>query len=132
MQVGRGGVDAGPVEPQVGVRGRRVVPEAVARGSLRALQALLVVHAVEAVAVDRGHVRGLRGTFGWERADTRGGVLLVLVMGLGVDGVHHSPREIPEAVLERFGWRAGSSNKCHGGWSSAGSFSSRKPDSSHV
>lgn len=100
MQVGRRGGDARPVEPQVRVWRRRVIPEAVAGGSLRALQALLVVHAAEVVAVDGGHVRGLLGAFGGERADVRGGVVLVLVMGLRVDGVHHSPREIPEGNAE--------------------------------
>lgn len=105
VQVGRGGVDAWAVEPQVRVRGRRVIPEAVAGGSLRARQALLVVHAAEVVAVDGCHVRGLLGTFGWERADGRGGVLVELVMGLlRVDGIHHSPREIPKERLERFRW----------------------------
>lgn len=54
-----------------------------------------MVHTAEVIAVHSGHVRGLLGAFGWERADGRGGVV-VLVVGLGVDGVHHSPREIPK------------------------------------
>lgn len=29
---------------------------------------------------------------------------MVLVMGLRVDGVHHSPREIPKETLKRFRW----------------------------
>lgn len=104
MQVRRGGIHARPIEPQVRVRGGGVVPEAVAGGSLGALEALLVVHAAEVVAVDRScHVRGLLGAFMWKRADDRGGVGLVLVMGLRVDGVHHSPREIPKEKLKRFG-----------------------------
>lgn len=104
VQVGRGWVDARPVEPQVRVRRWCVISEAVAGGSLCALQALLVVHAAKVVAVDSGHVRGLLGAFGWERANGRGGVLVVLVMGLRVDGVHHSPREIPKEMLKRFRW----------------------------
>lgn len=100
MQVGCGGVDAWPVEPQVRVWRRCVIPEAVAGGSLRALEALLVVHAAEVVAVHSGHVRGLLGAFRWERADGGGRVLVVLVMGLRVDGVHHSPREIPKGNAE--------------------------------
>ena len=105
VQVGRGRVDARAVEPQVRVRGRRVIPEAVGGRSLRARQALLVVHAAQVVAVDGCHVRALRGTFGWEGADGRGGVLVELRMGLlRVDGIHRSPREIPDGTLERFGW----------------------------
>lgn len=102
VQVRGGGVDPRPVEPQVRVWGGGVVPDSVAGGSLRALEALLVVHAAEVVAVDSGHVRGLLGAFRWKRADVWGSV--VLVMGLRVDGVHHSPREIPKEMLERFRW----------------------------
>ena len=63
-----------------------------------------MIHAAEVVAINSGHVRGLLGAFRWERADRRRGVVVVLVMGLRVDGVHHSPREIPKEMLKRFNW----------------------------
>lgn len=91
-----------------------------------------MVHAAEVVAVDSSrHIRGLLGAFGWERTDGRGGVV-VLVMGLRIDGVHHSPREILKRNAEAIQvssprWCAHSSNKCQGGWRSLGSFNSINP-----
>lgn len=101
-----GGPDPWPVQPQVGVRGGRVVLQAVP-GSLRALLVLVVPVAIRG----RGHqVRGLLArAFRGEGADGRGDV--VLQMGLRVGRVHPSgPAEGSAGPVQV------KRNKCQRGW----------------